>query len=175
MIYRCVEHYNNSNDNISNIDISSCESCDIGKEYENAECFICLDVNSCALFKLNELCIEYYKNCSCCGFVHRNCLNSWFVMSSNKCPICRNNMKKKIPVHIIIFEKSIHYIFICRNKCYLYCNIFLHNFYTLTHNIMYIFVYFIGILYVLKLIIILYILCFTILDDNNDKSIKSNQ
>lgn len=158
MIYRCIEHYDITN-HITNIDVSSCE-----REKEN-DCFICLDVNSYSLFQLNELCIEYYKYCKCGGYVHRNCLQSWFIMSSNKCPICRNNMKKKIPLHIVIIDKTKNYVLIYGNMCLFYTNIFLQNLYYTSHIIIYAFLYFIGFLHFVKLIFIFYMLCLTAIED----------
>jgi hypothetical protein len=165
MIYRCIEHYNVSNDNITNIDISSCE-----REKQN-ECFICLDVNvNSALFRLNELCIEYYKKCNCAGFVHRKCVNSWFIMSSNKCPICRNNMKKIVPVHIVIIEKCKYIIFTCGNKGYCFCNVFLQYLLLVTHNMAYLILYFIGFLHFIKLIAICFMVFSSIINEIENKT-----
>ena len=153
MIYRCVEHYV-SNHDITNIetDMSYCKR-EKQPEDIDIDCFICLD-NSCTLFQLNELCFEYYKNCTCAGFVHRNCLHSWFTTSSNKCPICRNNMKKRIPVHIIIIENSRYYSIV-----------FLQKLYIASYNAMYIFVYFIGVIHFIKMMIICYMLYLSIIEN----------
>lgn len=167
MIYRCIEHYN-SNIYLTNMDISACER---EKEKEKntnelEDCFICLDVHtdSRALFQLHELCFEYYKICSCSGYVHRNCLHSWFNTSVNKCPICRNNMKKKTPIYLILYEKSKHFILICTHNVYLSYFYVLQNLYITTYNMGYLFFYFVGLIHVFKLCVIFYILCFSVMD-----------
>lgn len=156
---------------LTNMDISACErkseNMDVNVDIDvDINCFICLDVHtdSRALFQLRELCFEYYKNCSCTGYIHRNCLHSWFNTSANKCPICRNNMKKKTPLYLILYETSKHVLLICTHNVYLSYFYVLQNLYITTYNMAYIFFYFVGFIHVFKLCIIFYILCFSLMD-----------
>jgi hypothetical protein len=173
MIYRCIEHYDFTsineiiiNDDISNTDIDILDV---------TECFICLDASSSStLFKVNDLCIGYYKYCSCSGIVHKNCLDTWFMMSSNKCPICRINMKQKLPTHIVVIENSKHYIFMFANKSYGYF-IFINDcVYTILYNAIHIIAYFVGILHLIKLIAIAYMVCEHIIFEKEKEYIYAN-
>jgi hypothetical protein len=111
MIYRMYEIY----------EISDIE--DINKQYleniKNNECFICYEFNINEENKTSSLhqCLFYVKKCTCDGYIHKKCLNQW-LLSSNKCPICRSNIfgkdksKYNIFLHIIKLHNFFTEIFI---------------------------------------------------------------
>jgi hypothetical protein len=76
----------NSNSN-SNNEVSFSNNSNINEN----ECLICLEVknnNNEKTIKLNDLaCCE--KPCGCDGWIHKTCLDSWFIIKFT-CPICRN-------------------------------------------------------------------------------------
>jgi len=63
---------------------------------EERECFICfdfqLDNNNNNIIKLKNN-TDFYKFCDCDGYIHVNCLNSWYEKNED-CPICRNPIKR---------------------------------------------------------------------------------
>jgi hypothetical protein len=91
MIYRLVEHYN---DDIEEKDI-------IG------ECFICYEFkieNEEIPINLKQQCY-YLKICSCNGWIHTTCLNTW-CLKTNKCPMCRTQMTKITKLISIIIQNN---------------------------------------------------------------------
>jgi hypothetical protein len=104
MSYRLVEHYND----------------DIIEDSLIGECFVCYEFkieNEEIPINLNQQCY-YLKTCSCNGWIHATCLNTW-CLKTNKCPTCRTHMTKISKfVSVIIknnwFLTSI-YIFYLRN------------------------------------------------------------
>ncbi len=97
-----LNNKNNNDFNVSNNDI--CFSTDnnnnninnTNNEYEY-ECFICLEIknNNETTMKLNDLEI-CEKRCECNGWVHKSCLNTWFIFKFI-CPICRNQISSFTP------------------------------------------------------------------------------
>jgi hypothetical protein len=104
---------------------------------ENTICFICYEIkcNSELLPITLNLQEDYIKFCDCNGFAHNNCLKKWYD-KSNKCPICRKDVYKRISIPMIIVNKGeyfyvtfcinfykninriIRYSFICMLICY---------------------------------------------------------
>jgi hypothetical protein len=86
---------------------------------QNTLCFICYEtktddeIQSIAL-NLHE---HYIKICNCNGFAHNKCLKKWYDIS-NKCPICRKNVYKRITFPMIIIKKGEYFYFVfCINFC----------------------------------------------------------
>jgi len=79
---------------------------------ENTMCFICYEIK-CA-YEMQTITLktqeDYIKICDCNGYVHNNCLKIW-CDKSNKCPICRKDMYKRITIPMIIFNKG-EYLYI---------------------------------------------------------------
>jgi len=69
--------------------------------HNTKECFVCLEVyiDNSITVKLNNM-KNYIKQCSCDGWIHEYCFNSWHLVNPN-CPICRS---------VIIFTKYEYYI-----------------------------------------------------------------
>ena len=57
------------------------------------ECIICLQNN-------NQI-IKYSSNCECNPYVHKECLDEWYKVYPNMCPICRN---QNSPNNLIIIN-----------------------------------------------------------------------
>lgn len=100
MFFKTCQHYSNdeltlyhlNNDNNNN-DINKNNN-DINKK----ECFICLEIETHAeeIIRLREIyIIEFFKKCNCDGYTHIGCLQKWCNLH-NKCPICRENIEKRI-------------------------------------------------------------------------------
>lgn len=73
------------------------------KEEENV-CFICYELKVRQERKPKRLKNQklYIKTCDCDGYVHNECLKTWYIKSS-KCPICRELMLNKIaPVVVLV-------------------------------------------------------------------------
>jgi hypothetical protein len=88
----------NKNSN-SNNEVSFSNNSNINEN----ECLICLEVknnNNEKTIKLNDLaCCE--KQCGCDGWIHKTCLDSWFIIKFT-CPICRNPIDSFNPQYHII-------------------------------------------------------------------------
>ena len=89
MLFRVVDHYSDD-DFIDNSIVKKNNTC-------ADECFVCLSVelddeDYPTKLRCNDL---YLKFCRCDGFIHQKCLDDWYDVS-NKCPICRIYMEKKI-------------------------------------------------------------------------------
>ena len=89
MLFRVVDHYSDD-DFIDNSIVKKNNTC-------TDECFVCLSVElddeECPTkLRCNDL---YLRHCRCDGFIHKKCLDDWYDVS-NKCPICRIYMEKKI-------------------------------------------------------------------------------
>lgn len=69
--------------------------------HDEKECFICLELyfDNLKTLKLNNM-NDYIKECSCDGWIHEICFNSWHNVNKI-CPICRT---------VIIFTKKEYYI-----------------------------------------------------------------
>jgi hypothetical protein len=74
--------------------------------HDEKECFICLEVyiDNSKTIRLNNM-NNYIKTCSCNGWIHEQCFNSWHIVNKH-CPICRT---------VIIFTKYEYYILIIHN------------------------------------------------------------
>lgn len=89
MLFRTIDHYNTYNDELK---------CCISNTIEENECFICYEValedekNTIELSKQPY----YVKICECNGYIHKHCLNNWISLTE-KCPICRIFIEKRIP------------------------------------------------------------------------------
>jgi hypothetical protein len=63
------------------------------EKYEENECFICFEVSK--QYEKYPLRLkylqEYIKSCSCDGWIHDICLETWYNRHET-CPICRNKM-----------------------------------------------------------------------------------
>ena len=81
---------------------------------EISECFICYEIILPDKTKPIKLISQkdYVKNCTCNGWIHKNCLNNWYNISK-KCPICREIITKA--PDIIIIKKENLYIVILKN------------------------------------------------------------
>ena len=113
MIFRVLENYDDN----------------IYSDYKIKECFICYEIKNELPINLEQQ-IYYLKLCSCNGWIHKTCLDSWFF-TKNSCPVCRTNMTKNLqPVsqvesktiiiqdnilytkfHILIFKNMIYWLF----------------------------------------------------------------
>ena len=84
MLFRTVNYYESESDE------------KIEETYkEERECFICFDFqldNNNNIIKLKNN-TDFYKFCDCDGYIHVNCLNSWYEKNED-CPICRNPIKR---------------------------------------------------------------------------------
>ena len=111
MLFRVMEHY--ADDLFENISPNE----------QKAECFVCLSVdvdNELYPMKLGDNNL-YIRKCSCIGFIHKKCLDTWFSMNS-KCPICRIYMKKRVisTAETVVrqtFGMNLFCIFLFRNMC----------------------------------------------------------
>ena len=86
MLFTTVNYYESESESESDKKIED-------NEKEQRECFICFDFqldNNIIKLKNNT---DFYKFCDCDGYIHVNCLNSWYE-KNEECPICRNPMKK---------------------------------------------------------------------------------
>lgn len=85
-------------------------------ENEENECFICYENNYDTIIKLNNQCF-YFKTCKCDGYIHKQCLDTWFE-TTNKCPICRSfiNKNTKVESSIIHFNYHLFIIYILWKK-----------------------------------------------------------
>jgi hypothetical protein len=74
--------------------------------HDEKDCFICLElyIDNSKTIRLNNM-NDYIKNCSCNGWIHEQCFNSWHNVNKH-CPICRT---------VIIFTKYEYYILIIHN------------------------------------------------------------
>jgi hypothetical protein len=74
--------------------------------HNEKDCFICLElyINNSKTIRLNNM-KDYIKTCSCDGWIHEQCFNSWHDVNKH-CPICRT---------VIIFTKYEYYILIIHN------------------------------------------------------------
>jgi hypothetical protein len=66
---------------------------------EKNECFICFEIiieDELEPIQLKNQKL-YIKNCNCNGYVHKMCLDKWYN-TNNKCPICRENINKKVDI-----------------------------------------------------------------------------
>lgn len=99
MIYRVCEHYYNDDlPIIQNIP---------------EECFVCLEMDDCNGLKSINLKTQhiYIKNCTCNGWIHRSCLETWCKKNA-ACPICRMQISVNIPVNYsLIVTFRIHVIY----------------------------------------------------------------
>jgi len=66
----------------------------IKEEDDMKECIICLQNN-------NQT-IKYSGLCQCNPFVHKECLDEWYKVYPNLCPICRNQNN---PNNLIIINR----------------------------------------------------------------------
>jgi hypothetical protein len=101
MLFRLTDHYQ------SNEEDKYEENEDQNKHHET-ECFICYEVSiedEEKPFKLTSQ-KKYIKKCTCEGLIHNICLDTWYE-KSQKCPVCRNYMYKKLEnneeFYIVIF------------------------------------------------------------------------
>jgi hypothetical protein len=125
MIFRLYEHYEDN-------------------YIEYNECFICYDVDDDLKSKPIKLKsqINYTKQCSCDGWIHQGCLDSWYT-KQKKCPICRCKITK------INTDKKVNLITIvvqCSKTFEIYLSIALHRMSKMT---MYILLFYILIEYYL--------------------------
>jgi hypothetical protein len=69
--------------------------------HDEKDCFICLELylDNSKTIRLNNM-KNYIKECSCNGWIHEQCFNSWHNVNKY-CPICRT---------VIIFTKYEYYI-----------------------------------------------------------------
>ena len=105
MTYRVVEHYD---DNI---------------EIEDSiirDCFVCYEfkiTNDELPINLKQQCY-YIQVCSCNGWIHKTCLDTW-CLKTNKCPVCRTPMTKISNCVSIIIKNNLFltssYAFFIRN------------------------------------------------------------
>jgi hypothetical protein len=67
---------------------------DVVISYEINVCFICYEVlcENMKPIKLNSK-IYYLKNCNCDGFIHKNCIDTWYNIN-HSCPVCRTTIVK---------------------------------------------------------------------------------
>ena len=134
--YSTFEHYND------NIQITK------KKMYKKPECFICYEIINKLPIKLKNN--HYYQQkCSCSGWIHKKCLDTWYNVKQT-CPVCRINIIKNtdmlvkiskfnyklflliifiqnnntiIKNTIRIFKKSLYYILLLLLLFKLYLNI----------------------------------------------------
>ena len=79
-------HYDSEN-------IQTSQNCD-NTTHENNDCLICLEINDSS----DNICIRiennfYTKDCLCDGWIHKYCLDVWYV-KNKQCPICLSTMNK---------------------------------------------------------------------------------
>lgn len=43
--------------------------------------------------------ISYQGSCNCHPFIHEECINEWYKINSNKCPICLNKKDQDIIIY----------------------------------------------------------------------------
>lgn len=86
---------------------------------ENNDCLICLEINDSS----DNICIRiennfYTKDCLCDGWIHKYCLDVWYV-KNKQCPICLSTMNKNQlnEPNIIIHEQPTLVIFSRNNFC----------------------------------------------------------
>ena len=90
MLFRIVNYYDSENDEkIEEINEPKKET-----DKQENECFICFDfqLDNNDTIKLKNY-TDFYKFCDCDGYIHVNCLNSWYE-KNQQCPICRNPVKR---------------------------------------------------------------------------------
>jgi len=78
------------------------------------ECIICLENN-------NEI-IKYSGICQCNPFIHKECLDEWYKLYPNMCPICRieNRTNNLIIIHRYTNARFIRFLLcLC---CLLLCS-----------------------------------------------------
>jgi hypothetical protein len=101
MLFRTINHYESESDEkIEEIIEETKEIIEETKEIieetkEKRECFICFDFqsnNDNNIIRLKNY-TDFYKFCECDGYIHVNCLNSWYK-KNEECPICRNKVKR---------------------------------------------------------------------------------
>jgi len=109
MIFRVIEHYDD----------------DIYSDYKIEECFICYDIKNETPINLEKQ-IYYLKLCSCNGWIHKTCLDNWFL-KKNSCPVCRTNMTKvfqqvsQVESESIVIQDNFYtklHIFLVKNIIY---------------------------------------------------------
>lgn len=100
-----ITRYNNDN-NDNNIEKTN-------NHQDNIECLICLE-RTCEedIFpsKLNSN-AYYIKNCECDGYIHKSCLDLWYN-NNQECPICRNTIKKRSQLSILLFRNNRYILFL---------------------------------------------------------------
>lgn len=82
-------------------------------------CFICYETKTDDELQTITLNLQedYVKICNCNGFAHNKCLKNWYD-KSNKCPICRKDVYKRITFPMIIINKGEYFCFVfCNNFC----------------------------------------------------------
>lgn len=102
MIFRVYDHYYDNHLNCIKPD----------------ECFICYEVSTdleiCPISLKSQN--NYYKQCGCDGWIHKQCLDKWFNQQK-KCPVCRLEIyERKIIVYSLVSVVSYSfrvYIIIC--------------------------------------------------------------
>jgi hypothetical protein len=74
------------------------------KKIKKEGCFICYEIikNNKTPIRIKSECY-YQKNCTCDGWVHKNCLDYWYNKSPI-CIICRNRIYKNPSIMIKIFK-----------------------------------------------------------------------
>ncbi len=97
MIFRVYEHYDDDQP---------------GNDMYNKsqECFICYDIIDDITLKPISLKTQsfYTKLCKCDGWIHKNCLDTWYK-KQNKCPVCRATISKndsRINIITVIIQYS---------------------------------------------------------------------
>jgi hypothetical protein len=91
MNYRLIDHYNDTIEEDSLI----------------GDCFVCYEFkieNGEIPINLKTQCY-YLKVCSCNGWIHSTCLNTW-CLKTNKCPMCRTYMTKINQLISIIIKNN---------------------------------------------------------------------
>ena len=86
------------------------------KSEEANECFICFEVSNEHEKKPSRLNdhINFIKSCQCDGWIHNDCIETWYNMHG-KCPICC--------VKITYLKFEYHYLFYIMNYFIIFGNI----------------------------------------------------
>jgi len=70
------------------------------KIYKKPECFICYEIIDKIPIRLKNN--HYYQQkCSCSGWIHKKCLDTWYNIKQT-CPVCRINMIKNTNILVKI-------------------------------------------------------------------------
>jgi hypothetical protein len=101
MLFRVFEHYDHNQDIYYSIDQEN----EVNK---SDECFICYEFQTDSELTPISLRSElnYIKECTCNGWIHKKCLDLW-CKKNKKCPICRIEIREKVPVFINIKQNTL--------------------------------------------------------------------